>query len=317
VRPDPPRVLVVGAGSAGSRHARLLAARGATVQVMDVDHQRAEAVGDGVAAVAHDPTFAGDHELIVLATPTSGHADDLRRALATKARVLIEKPLAATGQQLDGVEDAATGRVMVGYNLRLHPPVERVIELVRAGRAGRTCSVRAWFGSWLPDWRPGTDYRAGYSARADAGGGVLLDAIHELDILVWLLGTDLAVAGAVVGRVSPLEIDTEDVVAAVVRTPSGVPATIELDYISRRYRRGIEIIGDHASIRLDWARQVIEIEDRDGVVSEDASTPVMTSYERQADRALAWIAGRADPPVDAAEGAVSVRLADAIRAAAS
>ena len=56
-----------------------------------------------------------------------------------------------------------------------------------AGSVGSS-SVRLWFGSWLPDWRPAVDYRPTYSARAELGGGVLLDAIHELDMLVWLLG---------------------------------------------------------------------------------------------------------------------------------
>ena len=55
---------------------------------------------------------------------------------------------------------AAGARLMVGYNLRLHRPVEELVDLV-AGRVriGAAVAARLWFGSWLPDWRPGVDYR--------------------------------------------------------------------------------------------------------------------------------------------------------------
>src|SRR5947209_4960132 len=82
----------------------------------------------------------------------------------------------------------------------------RTVALVHAGKAGRVSAVRLWFGSWLPDWRPNVDYRTTYSARANLGGGVLLDAIHELDLCLWLLGGEpVDVIGAVVGRFGPLE----------------------------------------------------------------------------------------------------------------
>jgi predicted dehydrogenase len=61
---------------------------------------------------------------------------------------------------------------------------------------------------------------------------------------------------------------------------------------------------------------VIEVETGAGVEVDAADTPVGHSYERQAERFLAFVAGEADPPVDASTGAASVRLADRIRRAA-
>lgn len=307
-----PSVLVLGAGSAGTRHARLLAAAGATVTVTDPDDTRAEATG--LATAPFDLDRLDGFDGIVVASPSSVHLDQAAAALATGAKVLVEKPLAPSGDGLAALVAAAEDRVMVGYNLRLHEPVERVVELVQAGRAGTVSAVRLWFGSWLPDWRPTVDYRQTYSARADLGGGVLLDAIHELDLLVWLGGAaDFEVVGAVVDRLGPLEIDVEDTVKAVLRSDRGLVAEVSLDYLSRRYRRGMEVIGTDATIRLDWARQVLEIEDGDGVMTEPAEAPVATSYERQARRFLDFVVGTTAPPVDAAQGARSVRLADAIR----
>jgi predicted dehydrogenase len=104
---------------------------------------------------------------------------------------------------------------------------------------------------------------------------------------------------------------------AVLRDPAGPVAQLSLDYLSRRYRRGIEVVGTDATVRLDWARQVIELEDAAGVAVEPADTPLAESYRVQARVFLDWIAGDAAPPVDGATGAASVRLADRIRAACS
>jgi hypothetical protein len=59
------------------------------------------------------------------------------------------------------------------------------------------------------------------------------------------------------------------------------------------------------------------VEDADGVVSEPAIMPLLASYERQAERFLGFVKDGSAPPVDAAEGARSVRLADAIRRGAA
>jgi predicted dehydrogenase len=91
---------------------------------------------------------------------------------------------------------------------------------------------------------------------------------------------------------------------------------VSLDYLSRRYRRGVEIIGADATARLDWARNVLEVEDERGVESNPADTPVAVSYRKQAEHFLRFLNGDAAAPVDAAEGARSVRLAAAIRDAA-
>ena len=308
-------VLVLGAGSAGQRHARLLAEAGATVTITDPDSERA--ARSGLPTVPFDLDHIGGYDGIVVASPNVFHPEQTLAALETGAHVLVEKPLGTEATLLDAVVAGAHDRLMVGYNLRFHEPVARINGIVRGGQLGRVHLANVWFGSWLPDWRPAVDYRTTYSARRDLGGGVLMDAIHELDLLLWLFGDDrFEVEGAVVDRVGPLEIDVEDTVSAVLRHRTGAVVNLSLDYLSRRYRRGVEVIGADATARLDWARGVIEIEDAKGVESLPADTPVAESYRRQAEHYLRFVAGNGAPPVDAAEGVRSVRLAEAIRDAA-
>lgn len=305
-------VLVVGGGSAGRRHARLLIDRGFEVGVTDPANP--QDLPAGAAQVPYRDDIVQEFPFVVVASPNIVHEEQVLLALQGDARVLVEKPMAMTGPGARRIVEASQGRVMVAYNLRLHPPVERLVELIRAGTVGRPLTASLWFGSHLPDWRPG-DYRKTYSARAELGGGVLLDAIHELDLAVWLLGHSIAIRGAMLRRVSSLELDVEDVALAMGETDDGTTLSISLDYVSRSYRRGIEVVGSDATVRLDWATGTTTISHQTTVTTEDATTPVIHSYERQADRFATWVRDSVAPPVDAAEGAASVYLADDIRAA--
>jgi predicted dehydrogenase len=315
---ESPRLLVIGAGSIGCRHMRNLAAAGAQVTCTDpnADAARAAAQATDGAVLAFDLDRLGGFDGIVVASPTRFHLEQASAALATGACVMVEKPLADDLGGVDTLVAAGGDRLMVGFNLRLHEPIRQLVRIVADGRIGRPVSFRLWFGSWLPDWRPDVDYRQTYSARADLGGGVLNDAIHEIDLAVWLAGHDLDVVAALVARVGPLEIDVEDTVRALLRTGAGVPVEIALDYLSRTYRRGIEVIGEEGTIRLDWARQVLEIECAGGRETMAADTPVAISYELEA-RAFLSLLGGAAPPVDGVAGVVSLRLVAAIREAAS
>ncbi len=308
-------MLVLGAGSAGTRHAQLLAEAGAAVTITDPDSERA--AKSGLPNVPFDLDRMGGYDGIVVASPSVFHPEQTLAALATGAKVLVEKPLATETKPLDALIDAAGDRLMVGYNLRFHEPVTLLVDLVRHGRAGLVEAAHVWFGSWLPDWRPKVDYRTTYSAQRALGGGILLDAIHELDLVVWLFGDDqFTVEGAVLDHVGLLELDVEDTVSALLSRNDGTVITVSLDYLSRRYRRGVEVIGSEATARLDWSRGVIEVEDAGGVESHRADTPVSESYRKQAEYFLRFLAGEVQPPVDAAEGARSLRLAEAIRDAA-
>ena len=100
----------------------------------------------------------------------------------------------------------------------LHPYCARVI-----------CS------SYLPDWRPGVDYRTVYSAHKALGGGVTIDLIHEWDYLVDLFGVPQQLYNFK-GTYSDLEIDSDDLSVYIAKYPT-LLAEVHLDYFGRGYRR--------------------------------------------------------------------------------
>ena len=102
-------------------------------------------------------------------------------------------------------------------------------------------------GQYLPDWHPNEDYRQGYSANRPLGGGVLLDLIHEIDLLYsWFGKPDDGQSHR--RHAVDLEIDTEDTAAIVCRFAGGVIGSIQLDYVQRVPLRNGFIIGEAASL---------------------------------------------------------------------
>jgi predicted dehydrogenase len=229
--------------------------------------------------------------------------------------VLIEKPMTVDPREADSIVALARERGLtcgVAMNLRFHPGILTLRELVSEGRLGAIRFAHASFGSDLRGWRPGTDYRTTYSARAALGGGVVRDSVHELDYLTWMLGPATSVT-AEVANVSDLEIDVEDLGAALIRLASGALACVDLTYVDPVYRRGCLLVGADATARWDWTQDKVEIS-RPGAeaVRLDVTADVADTYVAEMrDFVEAAQNGRA-PRTSAEEGRDAVRLAEAL-----
>jgi len=255
----PTRFLIIGCGSIGKRHLGNLKQLGVQdIIAFDIRPERRQEVQQrfGVpvfaelsAALDQNPGAA------VVCTPTSLHLPHALAAAQANYHLFIEKPIA---DSLEGIEEllAEVRRrrlvTFVQCNFRFHPGLRLVKSLLEEEKIGRVVSARAQFGQYLPDWHPWEDYRQSYSARKDLGGGVILDRIHEIDYLRWLLG-EVTEVFAVMGHLSHLEVDTEDVAEIFLRFATGTLGSIHLDYVRRTYDCSLEIIGDEGIIR--WRYQ--------------------------------------------------------------
>ncbi len=234
--------LVVGYGSIGARHARILEELGCVVGVVSArkgTHARrfAELAG---ALDAFSPDY------VVIANETTKHLPALAELerLGYDGPVLVEKPLGEPGQP---PYRGRNGSIFIAYNLRFHP---LIVELERRTKGKPLISAEVRCASHLPDWRPGRDYRTTASAKKASGGGVLRDLSHELDFANWLFGpwTRLAAAG---GHLGPLEIETEDVFALLVESDACPVLTISLNYLERRAERRIVVNTRETTLRAD------------------------------------------------------------------
>ncbi|GLR85465.1 Gfo/Idh/MocA family protein [Bradyrhizobium iriomotense] len=231
--------VVIGLGSIGLRHARVLRELGlqiATVSRRDGgDHRSIE-----TAVTQVRPDYA------VVATETARHADDLQ-ALARagfRGSVLVEKPLFAKPAPAPNYPFA---HISVGYNLRFHPVMTALAERLREREV---ITVTAYVGQDIRDWRPGRDHRATASATADAGGGVLRDLSHELDYLLWLFGPWHRVA-ALGGASGARDIDVDDHLDLLLDMQRARSVHVHMDYLDREGIRRLRINLDSDTIEAD------------------------------------------------------------------
>lgn len=250
------RILVLGCGSIGSRHARNLAAlraRGLDVQpaVADVNAELAARVAAETGLDAFpglDAALAWKPEGVIAAVPNHLHIPLAAKAVEAGAHVLVEKPLSHSREGVPAFLDRAEalGRhVFVVCNLRFHPAIKTLRD--NLPRIGRPLFSRAHFGNSLLNMRPGTEYRGLYCSNRSMGGGVILDAIHEVDYLLWFLGPAAEVR-ARAGKLSDLDIDVEDCASLNIRHASGAMTEIHMDYLRPFKRRGCEIVGDRGML---------------------------------------------------------------------
>lgn len=318
-------VLVVGCGSIARRHAANLKRLGVKrVLAYDPDPSRAEhmrrelgcePVGSVAAGLDARPGAA------VICTPPAFHADAALAAIARGIPCFIEKPVAHTVAAAERVRRAAAGRrvpVVVGYQLRFHPAVAWIRRGLDEGRWGPLQYVRAQVGQYLPDWRPWQDYRKSYTARRALGGGILLDASHEIDLALHLAGPARSVFCAA-DRLSALKIDVEDTAEITLRFRGGAMGSVHLDMIRRAYDRSCQLLCRDGVV--EWSYQdglVREYRARSKKWTERSFTMdgnVMYLSEMRAFLAAARGAGRAEAAGPEA-GAAALRVVEAAKRSA-
>ena len=320
------RFLVLGCGSIGMRHIENLRRLGVS-DIVAFDTQAARAAkataAHGVATVASlDAAWARRPEVCLITAPTSVHLELALQAAAQGCHLFIEKPLSHSWQGVAELLDLVARQrlnTLAGCNMRFHPGLRELKRLLAAGAVGRITAARVEVGQYLPDWHPLEDYRCGYSARSELGGGVVLDAIHEIDYLYWLFGS-VAATVCLAGKLSHLEIDTEDTAAMLLQFANGTFGEVHLDYVQRAYRRTCQIIGDQGTIHWDFgAGQVrwYSARTRQWKQYENpAGWEVNQMYIDEMTHFLACLAGEAKPELEVSQAAEVLRIALAAKQSA-
>ncbi len=335
--PAPISVLVVGAGSIGCRHLRNLRALGvASLAACDPDAGRLQALAAEIPAQSFTAleaalaTFRPD--AVFVATPPSLHITQARAAIAAGAHVFLEKPISHTREgisELAAEAMAADRIVQVGYNLRFHPGVRKLKELLDSGTLGALNYVQVEAAQYLPDWRPAQDYRHGYTTRRELGGGMLLDGSHELDYILWLLGPPLEVT-CMMGKVSALEVNVEDTVDLLLRyaspgstepgrsdtrssSRSGTHCHVHLDFAQRGYWRSCRLSGQQAIATWDFRANEVRL--FDAAANTWASHPyefaVNDMYLAETQHFLDCLRTGEQPLVGISDGDLVLRLCEA------
>ncbi len=280
------KFLIAGFGSIGRRHFRNLLALGERDIVLYRTHHSTLPEGelegfpvetDLRAALAYEP------QAVIITNPTALHLEVAIPAAQCGCHLLIEKPVSHSMARLEELEQTVKEnhvRVLVGYQFRFHPGLQQALKLLRDKAIGEPLSARAHWGEYLPGWHPWEDYKHGYAARQELGGGVVLTLSHPLDYLRWFFG-EVEHVSAITSH-KGLNLPVEDEAEVALRFKNGVLGSVHLDYIQRPPAHWLEIIGTEGTLRWDNADGSLRLarigQDSDLAAWQEFSPP--QSFER-------------------------------------
>lgn len=300
--------------------------------VQDINEAMAKDAGEKFGAPHMTDTEAllarDDVDAVVVSTPHFLHEPLTVQAAKAGKHVACEKPIACTVEQADRMIAAckeAKVLLSVNYILRYGNIITKARELVQAGALGKIlryqCHVMAdkpasyWSGGWTG--RVKTDWR---QSKEKSGGGVLImNAIHDLDRVMWIAGLKPLRAYAEYDtHDTPVEV--EDNLSAVIRFEGGAIGSVDAMSIARgREPFGNRLYGTEGQLVVDNPIRVFTTKDGIPGVKKDAWTEIPLEKKRADDTRDAYFADFAaairdgkPAPISGEAARVSLALCEAI-----
>ncbi len=324
------KFLIAGLGSIGRRHFRNLIALGEKDIVLLRSHRTTlsddELAGYPVETDIHEALKKHKPDAVIVANPTSLHLDVAIPAAQAGCHILLEKPVSNSLDRLDVLQKAAEksgSKILVGFQFRYHPTLNKARELIRQGALGQILTVHAHWGEYLPQWHPWEDYRQSYAARADLGGGVLRTLTHPLDYLRYLIG-EVDSLWSFNSHISSLEVDVEDVAEIGLKFADGAVGGVHLNYVQRPPVHRLEIVGTNGTLKWDNDDAILHFSKSPapfGTFNDNPPAPVVETFappegfERnqlflaQTRHFVETASGESEPRCTLADGAQALRLA--------
>ena len=250
------RILFVGVGSIAKRHIvnayRVCKEKGKDACI-DVYRSSKRELDEEIKIYVSNVFYSYDevpsgYDVIFITNPTEYHLDALYQLHDKGKSFFFEKPICTVEQLGNLIPDFLREDKL--YYVACPLRYTKVLQYVKNNVETKDVySVRCISSSYLPDWRPGTDYRQTYSAQKALGGGVAIDLIHEWDYINYLFGAPEKVF-SFRNKKSHLEIDTEDI-AVYIGEYQDKMVELHLDYFGRKSIRKMELFSKEETIECN------------------------------------------------------------------
>ena len=264
----------------------------------------------------------GDPEVhaVIICLPSGHHAEYGMKAASAGKHVIVEKPIDVTVAKAKALIETCQKndrRLSVIFQHRFTPAARKLRKALDQGLLGRLILGDAyvkWYRS--PAYYSSNAWRG--TKAIDGGGALMMQAIHIIDLLQWMMGGVKRVCGLV--RTSTHAIESEDLGVAVVEFSNGAVGVIEgSTAIQPGFKERIEIHGQKGSVILEggnitaWkvegcneADYVDEVKVSYGSTSSPAISHV--NHKAQLEEIVASIQKNADSSVNGEEGLKSLRI---------
>lgn len=272
------KVLIMGLGSIALKHVDALKSQHEDIEIFALrSSENAEQLPNVKNLFSYNILKEFNFDFFLITNPTAKHTEALENVLKFKKPLFIEKPIfsdigAQNQKILDEIKENKISSY-VGCNLRF---LDCLIEIKKIVKDLKINEVNSYAGSFLPDWRPGVDFRSVYSADKNLGGGVHMDLIHELDYIYWIFGKPISVRKSFSNK-SSLAIDVVDY-ANYLWEYNVFYANIVLNYYRKDSKRSLEVLTETGTFYVDLLKNKIL---RNGVEIFSSNQTIRDTYSKQ------------------------------------
>lgn len=261
-------MLIIGFGSIGRRHYKNLLHFGyKNIAVFDPIDKAFEGFEKVNRIKNLNQNIAKNFLVAFICSPNNLHIRQALICAKAGCHLFIEKPLSHDLKNVGTLNRICQEKkliTLVGCNMRFHPCLGFIKKYLELGKLGKIYSIRHEFGYYLPYWRPNQDYRKNYAAKKGTGGGIILDDIHEFDLLFWLNDFGPVVDYKIIyNRASSLAIETEDQAVGTFLFKNKTLGVVICDYLDQNYSRNCKIVGEKGSLEWSFKENIVWLKEKD------------------------------------------------------
>jgi predicted dehydrogenase len=234
-------IVIIGLGSISTKHIFALKKFHHDAQISALRSSKKATIIEGVTNL-YDFSEIASPDFAIISNPTNLHYTAIKQLAEMNIPMLIEKPALHSLKNTDYLINLIKKNNVFTYvacNLRFHPCIQFLKKYIDDEKPFIN-EINVYCGSYLPDWRPGKDFRNIYSVKPEMGGGVHLDLFHELDYIVWIFGEPIQ-SHCIKRNSSSLNIESYDYANYILEYQTYTTSII-LNYYRRSAKRQIEIV---------------------------------------------------------------------------
>ena len=324
-------LLIVGLGSIGRRHVRLVKFHFPNINIVVLRHKKCNSsdikkLGLHKCVTSINDAIMLNPQAAIISNPASHHIEIARKLANNGINLLIEKPISDSSKGVKELIDICYQNkviLMTGYNLRFLPSLIEFKKQIHSGKIGKIYSIRSEIGHYLPNWRPEMEYSSSVSAQKILGGGALLELSHEIDYLLWIFGK-IDWVKAHVSKQSDLEIDVEDSAHVILGFKefdgSVITASLNIDFIRHDLTRRCFVIGEKGTLLWDGVKEQVELykkSKKDWELLFSSSLDKDFTYIEEIKSFLSSIESNRKPNISGEDGLQVVNIVESIKQSSS
>ena len=319
------KILVVGYGSIGKRHVEnLLSISNLEIIVCTKRNDINKLKKHTKVYHTINQSLKEKPDIGIIANETSLHIPTAIKLAKEGLDLFLEKPLSNSLKDIEKLRAIVKKNKLItqmGCNLRFHPCIKKIKNLIEQQKIGKIISAQVQCCSYLPDYHRWEDYRKSYAARKDLGGGVILTQIHEIDYMYWFFQEAENVI-SMSGKFSDLDVTAEDYAPSLLKFKNKIIGELHLDYFQRPEFRSCKIRGTKGEIYWDSVDNCVDVFNMnkkrwetkfDSGFSNNLDT--YSSYVEELKHFLKCVKRRKETINDLEQGVTTLKIALAIKKA--